>query len=393
MKAFVLILLFFNAIGVPAQSVIQGHVFDGETKTPLPGAAVFIANTTWGVASGTQGEFMIKGLPQAHYKLVISFIGYETQVLDIVPNANITYKILLMPSAQRLNEVVVHARKTSRNEWLGNFKIFKERFIGISENARFCTFENSGILHFKNESGILEAYADSTLIINNKGLGYRIKIVLSLFRYNMTSMEVYYQGQMVYEPLVPENNEQKVRWAQNRLKAYRGSEMHFLRSLYMKDLFSNGFYFNLIEQVKVKGKGLQRIGFADTIMTPRSPIFNDRRIKIQTITNYDKILDSTRSRPEEPFLSFKGDLEIEYINEAEPTAYQHNRKIFPSKIQQRSTVILHKPCTIEPNGQVYPPDAIETKNYWSWELMAESLPLDYDPAADVTILGKPRKTL
>lgn len=389
MKAFFVILLFLNAPGVLAQSIIQGHVFDGETKAPLPGATVFIANTTWGAASGREGEFMIKGLPHAHYKLVISFMGYETQVLELVPNANITYKILLMPSAQQLNQVVIHARKTSHSEWLANFRIFKERFIGISENARHCSFENAGVLHFKNKNGILEASADSTLVVNNTGLGYRIKIVLALFRFNMTSVEVFYEGQMVYEPLPPENDEEKVRWARNRLKAYYGSEMHFLRSLYARDLFNNGFYFNVIELKNVRGKGFKRIGIADTTMAPRSPIFNDRRIKVQTITNYKRILDSARSTPEEPFLSYKGDLEVQYINEAEPATYQHNRKIFPAKIQQRSTLILHKPCTIEPHGQVYPPDAIETKNYWSWELMAESLPLDYDPEADQAISSNP----
>lgn len=385
-KVTLIAILCFTAAGAFAQSVIQGHVIDSDTNTPLPGATVFIANTTRGVASGAEGEFMIKGLPHAHYKLVISFIGYETQVLDLVPNANITYKILLKPSAQQLSQVVIHARKTSRSEWLANFRIFKERFIGISENAQYCSFENAGVLHFNNEHGILEASADSTLVIDNTGLGYRIKIVLSKFRFNMATVEVYYEGQMVYEQLPAGNEAEKIKWAQNRLKAYYGSEMHFLRSLYARDLFNNGFYFNVIEQKNVRGS-FKRIGIADTTMAPKSPIFNNRRIKVQTITDYDRILDSARSTPEEPFLSYKGDLEIQYINEAEPGTYQRNRKIFPAKIQQRSTLILHKPCTIEPHGQVYPPDAIETKNYWSWELMAESLPLDYDPNADLAITG------
>jgi hypothetical protein len=388
-KAFVLILFVCNAFSVPAQSIIQGHVIDGETNSPLPGASVFIANSTYGVVSGSEGEFVIKGLPITHYKLVVSFIGYATQVLDIIPDAGVTYKIILKASAKRLNEVVVHARKRSRSEWLANFRIFKERFIGLSENARFCTFENPNVLDFTNNKGILEAFADSTLVIANAGLGYRIRIILDKYRFNFINFQVHYEGQMVYEPLIPGNGEEKVRWAQNRLKAYRGSEMHFLRSLYAKDLSNNGFYFNLVEQQYVKGKGIQRRGTADTILRPRSPIFDDRRIKILATINYNRILDSIRSTPEEPLLSFRGELEIQYINEAEPGAYQNNRKIFPTKIQQRSTVLLLKPCIIQRHGQVYPADAIETKNYWSWELMAESLPLNYDPEVDMEIVGTP----
>ncbi len=382
-----LILFFLTTTSALAQSIVQGHVLDDETNTPLPGASVFIANTTYGVASGTQGEFMIKGLPRTHYKLVISFIGYETQVLDVVPNAGITYRILLKPAAKKLHEVIIHSKKRSRSEWLANFRIFKERFIGISENARFCDFENAGVLDFTNKDGMLEAFADSTLVINNTGLGYQIKVVLDKYKFNMISVQVHYEGQMVYEPLVPANSEEKIRWAKNRLKAYYGSEMHFLRSLYKRDLFSNGFYFNLINLKAVKGKGLVRMGYADTLMAVRSPIFRNKIIGIKTITNYNRILDSARSTPEEPLFTFKGDLEIQYTNEAEPTAYQHNRHIFPTKIQQRSTILLHKECIILAHGQVYPPDAIETKNYWSWELMAESLPLDYDPNGDLAVVG------
>jgi len=163
--------------------------------------------------------------------------------------------------------------------------------------------------------------------------------------------------------------------------------MHFLRSLYARDLFNNGFYFNLVQEKVVKGKGFQRVGIADTAMSVRSPIFKNKLIEIKTINNYNRILDSVASTPEEPHLSFKGDLELQYINEPEPTAYQHSHNIFPMKIQQRSTIILHKPCVILAHGQVYPADAIETKNFWSWELMAESLPLDYDPAVDEAIAG------
>lgn len=385
MNAFVAILFFLATTGALAQSIIQGHVLDGENNTPLPGASVFIANSTWGVATGTEGEFVIKGLARTHYKLVISFMGYETQVLDVVPNAGLTYKILLKPSTKQLAQVTVHSRKRSHSEWLANFRIFKERFIGLSENARFCNFENAGVLDFTNKDGILEAFADSTLVIDNAGLGYRIKVVLDKYKFNIIEVVVHYEGQMVYEPMTPENDEEKLRWAKARLKAYYGSEMHFLRSLYSHDLFKNGFYFNLIQEKVVKGKVL-RIGIADTTIAVRSPVFKTR-LEIKTISNYNRVLDSTTSTPEEPHLSFKGELEIQYIKELEPSAYQHHRLALPTKIQQRSTVVLLKPCIILAHGQVYPGDAVETRNYWSWELMAESLPLDYDPDDDLKILS------
>jgi len=68
---------------IVAQFIVSGQVFDAETNTPLPGANVFLANTTKGVSSDADGTFAIRNLPALHFKLVVSFIGYETQVFDV----------------------------------------------------------------------------------------------------------------------------------------------------------------------------------------------------------------------------------------------------------------------------------------------------------------------
>ena len=385
MRSLIVLFLLAASFETFAQLSVQGHVIDGETNTPLPGANVFIANSTYGVSTDADGAFIIKGLRAAHYQLVISFIGYGTQVIDITPDKPAAYRIILRPSAKTLKEVVVHGRKKSRAEWIANYNIFKERFIGLSENAKSCSFENPRVLDFENKNGLLHAFADSMLILQNKGLGYRIKIVLDVYQFNLVTIHLYYEGQISYEALVPADEEEKVRWARNRLKAYYGSEMHFLRSLYERKLNTDGYYFNLVNLENTKGVVIRR-GYADTVMTPRSPVYNNRTIRMHTIRNYNRILDSIRSTPEQPVLSFKGDLEIKYIMEAESYAYQQNRRLPPGKNVQQSTIILHKPCIIQPHGQVYPQDAVETRNYWSWELMAESLPLDYDPDEDLKIM-------
>lgn len=378
MKAPVFIFLFFISAASLAQSIIQGHVIAGDTNKPLPGATVFIANTSYGLNSGVNGEFMIKGLTPAHYKLVISFIGYETQVLDVLAGEPKTYKVILTPATKELDQFVIHGnRKRSHTEWFNNYKIFRDRFIGLSENSKFCEFENVLKLSFDNKDGVLKAYADSTLVLVNKGLGYRISILLEKYEFNFVTRKVHYEGQIVYDTMKPENERQKREWAEARLKAYYGSEMHFLRSLYERDCFKNGFYFNLIDA--------RGIGHPDSTMGPRSPVFNNKVIKVLSLKDYRQILDSARSTWEEPVLSYKGDLQIQYINEAEPYAYQTNRHLWPGKNLQTSTIILLKPCIIESLGQVYPQDAIETKHYWTWELMAESLPLNYDPAKDLAI--------
>lgn len=395
MKLSISILLSFFSLAALAQHSVQGHVIDGETNTPLPGANVFIAKTTYGVSTDSNGAFTIKNLRAVHYQLVVSYVGYGTQVFDVLPSEPKTYKVILKPLAKTLNEVVVTANKKSRSEWLANYKIFKEKFIGLSENSKFCTIENPRVLDFNNENGLLKATADSTLIIVNKGLGYRIKVLLEKYEFNIITYLVHYEGQIVYEQLVPENETEKIRWARNRLKAYYGSEMHFLRTLYTRRLNEEGYFFNVIKEVNLgpDGGGMKRIGVADATLTPRSPIYNDKKIKVLTITNYNRILDSLSliKTPEQPLLRFKGDLEIQYIMEAETYDYQVNRHIFPAKTMQRSTIILRKPAIVQSHGQTYPQDAIETKGYWSWELIAESLPLDYETDNDQKIASQPHE--
>lgn len=380
-KFFIGLVFSCLAASCLAQNTLQGVVLDGETNEPLPRASVFLANTTHGVATNLDGTFIISGgLARVHYKLVISFVGYHTQVIDVVPGEAKTYKILLQPAPKTLNEVVISSRKSSRSEWLANFRIFKERFIGLSENARYCTFENASLLHFRKNDGVLHATADSILILENRGLGYRIKILLEKYNYNIVRYLVHYEGQVVYEALTPQNNEEAKRWAKSRLKAYYGSEMHFLRAFYKRNLNDEGYYFNLIDPGT-------RHGVADTLKTPRTPIFNDRRIKISTINNYNRVIDSLSS-PQSPLLKFDGELEVQYIMEAESNAYQVNRSLRSEKKPQLSQMILLKPAVIQPHGQLYPQDAIETRGYWSWELMAESLPLDYQPVEDEKLVSE-----
>jgi hypothetical protein len=382
--------MFFNSLVAFAQYSIQGHVLEGEKNTPLKGANVFIANTTYGAVTDVNGAFEIHRLPIGHYKLVVSFVGYETQVIDIVNDKPVNYKIILKPAINTLEEVVIRSRRKSHAEWIANFNIFKQRFIGLSENARFCQFENPTVLDFSNRDGLLKATADSTLILRNNGLGYRIKIQLEKYIFNELTIRIHYEGQIVYEPLDPIDSTEKVTWAKNRLKAYYGSEMHFLRSLYERNLNQDGYYVNLVNKGNSLLEGLLRRGYADTAMTPRSPIYNNRRIKMHTITNYNRILDSVNLalRPDLPLLNFKGELEVQYIMESEPYSYQSNRQMRSEKIPQRSSIILRRPAIVQPFGHLFPPDAIETKGYWSWELIAESLPLDYEPGPDIETLGE-----
>lgn len=84
------IFLFFLIISFPIQIIlaqgsgsISGRVVDKGTGEPLIGANVLILNTSLGAATDYDGKFVIHHIPVGKRTLQVSYIGYQTQKLEI----------------------------------------------------------------------------------------------------------------------------------------------------------------------------------------------------------------------------------------------------------------------------------------------------------------------
>ena len=97
-------------LNVRGQS-LHGHVHEeGEAgHTPLIGASVFWLGTTTGSAADVNGEFSIPEPKEFPAKLVVSFVGYQSDTI-VVKNATKEVEIHLQKSVQ-LGEVTVSERK------------------------------------------------------------------------------------------------------------------------------------------------------------------------------------------------------------------------------------------------------------------------------------------
>lgn len=94
---------------VPAFSTLKGRVVDFETDQPLPGATVGILETGKSVLADDKGYYKIDRLSEGEYTLVITYSGYEKNVLrDIRLTAghNTVYDVK-MAAGKSLDEVVV----------------------------------------------------------------------------------------------------------------------------------------------------------------------------------------------------------------------------------------------------------------------------------------------
>jgi TonB-dependent SusC/RagA subfamily outer membrane receptor len=80
-----------------------GVITDNSDKKPIPGVTVKVKGTNTGTQTDVNGRFKLK-VP-SHGKLIVSFIGYDTREINIVPGAY--EKIVLKESSKALQEVVV----------------------------------------------------------------------------------------------------------------------------------------------------------------------------------------------------------------------------------------------------------------------------------------------
>jgi len=98
--------LFMGAvIGVNAQSrSVSGTVLDARLGDPVPGATVLVKGTTRGTATDLDGKFTLP-LQAGDQVLVVSFVGYLTQEVEIGSQSTLT--ISLQEDVTSLQEAVV----------------------------------------------------------------------------------------------------------------------------------------------------------------------------------------------------------------------------------------------------------------------------------------------
>ena len=236
-----LLLLFLtgHAFAQPS-NYIKGRVVNGETGTGIPNASVFISNTSKGTVSNSAGEFELPDVPAGNYDLVVSCIGYETQVYSYkASQLPLKLQVQLAPKAEELQTVVVEPYEKDGWEKWGKF--FIENFIGTSANATACSIKNYKALHFRNSTkrNQLTVTANEPLIIENKALGYKIQYQLEGFSYGFSDHVLTYFGYTLFDELNKKGASK--RQLKNREKACNGSIVHFMTSLYHNRLVEEGF--------------------------------------------------------------------------------------------------------------------------------------------------------
>ena len=377
-----------------SQNRISGVVINGIDNGPLSAASVFINNSSKGTLTANNGTFSINAITETNFELVISYTGFETVSLKVSPdNINSNFTIKLFPRTSELGEIkITSPEKDGWKKW-GSF--FTESFLGASNFALECKIINPEVLRFyyDKQNQILSAYSHGNLIIHNRALGYNIRYQLEEFRYDGKNKIITYIGYTGYEDLNLKNNRNK--WTSNRREAYRGSLLHFMRSVYANNTATEGFI--LREKIKVfpADSAFKQI-FRNGILATNVVIDSNQYFSVagpkKALSKSPEYIDlfnkktfeitkavASESENQKRFY-FLNHLQVVYTNAKEKDDYLKKlwRPLGSSKFQTSEfSLVMDEPILIEQNGVYFNPINVLTSGYWGWCKMAETLPIDY----------------
>jgi len=115
----ILLLLFSFKITAQQKGSISGKITDKTTNEDLIGASVLIVGTATGSSTDLDGTFSLRGLESGTYQLRVSYISYQSAVINNVvvkAGQNTVINFQLEPSTTELNEVVVSAEALKATE-------------------------------------------------------------------------------------------------------------------------------------------------------------------------------------------------------------------------------------------------------------------------------------
>jgi hypothetical protein len=240
MRKTIFLIVFLNIFSASYTQIIRGTILDAETNSPVTYATIYFEGTSIASFADVKGDFKLDIKNIASMPLTISALGYySVSVNDFSPQKNIL--VYLTPKVFELQEVSVEEKGNSKIR-KRNLTVFRREFLGRTKNAQECEIENEDDIRFitsaKNDT--LKAFSINPIIINNKGLGYTITYYLDKFEFIKSEAINQLIGNFLFnDDTTSVLDDQLIELRRNY--AYFGSKMHFFRSLWQKNLKSEGF--------------------------------------------------------------------------------------------------------------------------------------------------------
>ncbi|MES2797496.1 MAG: DUF5686 family protein [Bacteroidota bacterium] len=131
------IVLLFNTLSAFSQNYfsLKGFVFS-ENNEPMVGANIRVVNMNVGTTANAEGQYEIR-LLEGLNRISVSFLGYQTQVFEVISDKNLIKNIYLIIDQKTLDEVVVRTKKKDFSyEVIKNVIANKQSVLNQFQNFR-----------------------------------------------------------------------------------------------------------------------------------------------------------------------------------------------------------------------------------------------------------------
>lgn len=236
MKTLFYLLILVNLHLLSYSQVVSGVVLDKTSNNPICFATVYFSGTFVGTSTDKNGSFELKYRGTNAMPLTISAIGYYSQVLPVNSFSD-SFVIRLRPKTYQLSDARVEAESLERKR-RRYLRLFKEEFIGTSFNAAHCKIINEEDITFNydTDKDTIKAYALKPILVENSAMGYTIHYYLDKFEYYKKEQATFFTGNLKFEEDFSLNSADKEAYEHRRKEVYRGSRMHFFRTLWAEEL-------------------------------------------------------------------------------------------------------------------------------------------------------------
>lgn len=336
-------------------ATLEGVIINAENQEPLPGAHIFLAGTTIGTHSDSEGRYRLEEVPAGAHRVAISMVGFGLTAKDTLVTAGKTHKFnfSIHPVTIEMSEVQVELD----DDWYDDLDRFYDLFIGTSSLSDSVEIINPEVLSFESRWwGRFTAEASEPLVIENRSLGYRITYYLDEFRHS--GLVTRWDGEPLFEELRPKDESQQQFWEKNRKKAFYGSVRHFLLTLIHDRVREEGFV--IYEQRRdIRGISSQNE-------------YRARASRLISQNDEEGLYD----------FNFSGRLKVIYTKEGEDHRYvQWARDVIggPAHSQTSYLELNERPITIDTDGEILQTYGATRYGHFSFRRIADRTPREYRP--------------
>lgn len=382
------ILLFFGLLILTfwKGQTVNGYIVN-DASQKIADVNIYLDGTKIGTTSNKDGQFQLDVNGQSKGVLVFQKENYETFTIKASDYFDKKLKVVL----NKMNEIEEIKLIPFTEEAYRNYiHYFLSAFIG--NNQEDVKIKNQRTLKFSydKDQKFLKVKAPKTLIIENKALGYEIQYNLINFSVDFNTKIQKFSGTSFFKET---KNTSTVKL--NRMNAYSGSLMHFLRSLTSNNANEEGFVINKIIKVKNPkypseeeieklndhmkiSKSTKTINFPEDILDISRRKNSQSEFALALVQRNIPQVDYTKKFGDHLYLEFPDILQVQY----KKFPYERENKAFVKStmpINQSSYIYVEGDSfEIYKDGNLSDPDSLLTDGDFAKNKIENMLPLDYE---------------